>query len=182
MKKIVISGGPCSGKTEVISELRRRGYYVIQEAALYLIQQEEVRGGNIFPWTSPEEFQKKVYTLQKEWEDNIPLFLETVYLDRGLVDCIAYYQIYNLPVPPESEYLIKKADYNQVYYLELLPEGYWGKTSSGKPRQMRYERGVEIHKTIRDFYLRYCIDLIDIPFIPTNQRVDWIESSSNKNR
>ena len=179
-KKIVITGGPCSGKSAVKWELQLRGYYVVYEAALAIIGSQKYEKGNIFPTTHPEEFQREVYWLQILWEDEIPKNVKIAYLDRCIYDSIAYLKSKNLPVSKEWEEEMKKRHYDIILFLEMLPKEYWVKTETGKPRFKTYEEGAEDTRNIKEFYERLShtldIELIHIPvIIPVKKRVDFIE-------
>lgn len=98
--KIVITGGPCAGKTTAISriqdEFSSRGYNVIlvSETATDLIM------GGIAPWTvtSGDTFQKILMKLQLEKEDLFCSASEKlkndgkvlIIFDRGVMDGLAY--------------------------------------------------------------------------------------------
>jgi len=56
--KIVLEGGACAGKTSVINELEKRGFFVIPEAALQLIEEEHLTVGRVYPWTDFKEFNR----------------------------------------------------------------------------------------------------------------------------
>ena len=99
MRKIVITGGPCAGKTTAMSwiqnEFTRRGYRVlfIPETATELIS------GGVAPWTlvSNEEYQKCQISLQKRKEEIFEqaagkMGAEKVLIvcDRGVMDNRAY--------------------------------------------------------------------------------------------
>ena len=92
---IVISGGPCSGKTTVIDALAERGHATIPEAATELIRDptfDQLR-------TEPREFQRQVLLRQLENEKRMLETLEdgtTVFLDRGIGDGFGYLQYHDM--------------------------------------------------------------------------------------
>lgn len=99
MLKLVLTGGPCAGKTEILSRLTQileaRGYKIITvfEAATALI----LNGIHPSNEISLDEFQNFVFDIQKNNED---LFTKAadyynddkviVFYDRGLLDGCAY--------------------------------------------------------------------------------------------
>ena len=58
-KKVVITGGPGSGKTEIIKELEKRGYYVKHEVVRTLYKKGKKKGVNAFK-KDPFEFSEKL--------------------------------------------------------------------------------------------------------------------------
>jgi predicted ATPase len=171
--KIVITGGPCSGKTAVINELQKLGYKTIPEAALELIHKENNGQKKVFPWTDMKKFQLRVCKLQLKSEKKIKKN-EKVFLDRSIIDSIAYYNFYKNPLPNSLKEF--KPDYDKVFFLEMLPEKYWKRTPNGKPRMQTYAQGKKIHKTILDAYDKYKIKTIVILAKPVKERVRLILS------
>lgn len=103
MHKIVITGGPCAGKTEIMSyltqKLEDRGYKVIivPESATELI----LNGIRPSPEISMEEFQNFVLDLQLKKEDIFSQVYKyhnndktIMFCDRGVFDACAYVDMY----------------------------------------------------------------------------------------
>ena len=93
-KKIVITGGPGSGKTEIIKELENRWYNVKHEIVRVLYKQVKKKGVNAFK-EDPFEFSEKVleYRInQFESSSKINYNIEKPYIffDRGIHDTFAY--------------------------------------------------------------------------------------------
>jgi predicted ATPase len=182
-RKFVFTGGQCSGKTETFFILSKRGYHVVPESAKYLIEKEEKEGGNIFPWTNLEEFQKRVAKLQSEWEDGVPSDTPLAFFERSMMDCLAYCRRHGLEIPPELDGY--RPDYEAAFFLEMLPENpYWYRTRSGKPRMTSYEEARKMAEAIRKVYEEHGIKIIDIragsPPMPAEERVTIIESHVRK--
>jgi predicted ATPase len=102
-KFIVITGGPCSGKTTIIDALAGRGHTTVPEAATELIEDpglEDLR-------TNPREFQLQVLLRQLENEQRV---LETasadsvVFLDRGVGDGFGYLRYHGIEPFEELDY------------------------------------------------------------------------------
>lgn len=98
--KIVITGGPCAGKTEVISMLD--GEYeqhieVVPEAARLLIDAGFPMPDHDMPWTQEwqDKFQETILPMQMVLEDSAiarsrRLGKNLIICDRGLLDGAAY--------------------------------------------------------------------------------------------
>jgi predicted ATPase len=92
MKKYALIGGPCSGKTTLIKEAKKRGIPVVSEVARDIITAN--RG-----YPSDREgiidIQRKIFTGQIKREDNLDTLLFPFgFLDRGAVDNVAYARYY----------------------------------------------------------------------------------------
>lgn len=180
MNKIVITGGPSSGKSTLIEALKNKEYSVIEEGALELIEKEKKEGGNIFPWTDPEKFQEKVFLDQIKREENINEEKEIIFLDRSLIDILAYCLHYSVNPPKDLKKEIEKANYSKVFILDMLPKEYWTQTRNGRVRMHTYEMGVEIHEKIEETYEKSGLEIIYVPFISVEERVKFIEENIKK--
>lgn len=174
MKKIIITGAPCSGKTSLLNELKLNGLATIQESATLLISQEISGENKILPWTTPREFLNRVYALQLQQENSYSQNSEIVFLDRSLVDCIAYYYFYNLEIPQELPELVKQARYSDVFFLELLPEKYWHQTLVSRPRKLSYRDAIELQSLLAITYKDRGFKVIKIPILPIGMRIKAI--------
>jgi len=85
-RKIVVTGGPCAGKTTVLERLKKAGYNIIPEVATSLLE-----GGYPppNPWSQEWQngFQKAIFNRQLEIEKDIE---EDSIFDRGILDIAAY--------------------------------------------------------------------------------------------
>ncbi len=168
MKKIVLTGGPCSGKTTTIQKLNKLGFLVINEIATEVILERQ----NI-P-LSKEEFLKRQDLIferqlfkEKEYQKGNNSIL---FLDRGLIDGLAYTIFY------AGEEAIKKYDfdfnkkrYDLIFSLEQLPfakEGFRIEDSEEEARR--------IHRDILNLYEKYGYELIFVPKMTVEERVGFI--------
>lgn len=129
LKRIVMTGGPCGGKSEAVARVRE--HFAAQGWTVYAIAETatELILGGIAPWTCPSRkaFQQAQMRLQIEKED---LYLEyarriggervLILMDRGTVDSKAFLgdTVYAQAIAElgrtEEELL---ARYDQVYHL-----------------------------------------------------------------
>ena len=87
-KKYVLSGGPGSAKSSILLGLEQRGEYVVREAAEDYIRYRHAQG-QMQPWVE-EDFQDKILELSMQREEKIHPKAERVFMDRGLLDGLAY--------------------------------------------------------------------------------------------
>lgn len=133
--KIVITGGPCAGKSSAMEKIQERftkkGYrvFLISESATELIQ------GGISPWTcrSPFEYQMLQSRLQMEKESIFDWAAQRseedkilIVCDRGLMDGRAYVSaaefkcILDYFAETEKDWLLR---YDGVFFLETTAKG-----------------------------------------------------------
>ena len=100
--KVVLAGGPCTGKSTLVQELASRGYETVPEAASSVI--EPLKGGMFFmcPFNSAvfADLQKQIVCKQIELESKIS-GKGMVFFDRSALDSLAYLRFYDVRAPDE---------------------------------------------------------------------------------
>lgn len=163
----VITGAPSSGKTTLIKLIEKQGYRILPEPARGYIEQELAKGLTI------KEVQKDLPALNKaianfhlEIERQLPTS-ETIFMDRGLPDCLAYHRIHGMN-PNELLPDCFFHQYRSVFILEKLPFQQDG---------VRYEddQCAEFHQywVFKD-YRSLGYDPISVPILPPETRLSFI--------
>jgi len=168
MKKIVLTGGPGTGKSTLILALEQRGEYVIRESAEDVIRLMQAQG-HPEPWTMPG-FQELILKLQLQRESRIPDEAARVFMDRGVPDGLAY----ALPGTRTYELLLqeaKKAKYDLVFLVENL-----GCTNKTAVRAENHEEAVKLGSKLEEVYRMLGYEPIRIPAVPLNERLEKILS------
>ena len=164
MKKIIITGGPCVGKTTTINLLKQPGVHVIDEVPRDIIAAElrkkecDASYDPIVPWTKLKEFQHLIIKEQLRHEATIPDNTHTVILDRALGDIIGYCRVAGQSPPNELASLIKKAGYSTVIFLEQLPEYMTDAERKEDPVLAK-----KIHDEILNAYKELGFDVVVVP-------------------
>ena len=175
MKKIVITGGPCSGKTTTIDLLATRGHFILPELAREIIAEElnEAREDPNYtpkvPWTDQKIFQCMVATRQWHREQEIPKGLARVFLDRGIVDGLAYAAVFEKALPGLAYELIAKTRYDHVFFLKALPY------QRDAERREDPELAKRITQAIFGHYRAEGYNPILVPVMAPKDRVAFIE-------
>jgi predicted ATPase len=116
----VITGAPSCGKTTLINLLAEQGFQTSQEGARLYLEREIDKGRTL------SELRSNEATLQSGIKDmhlEIEYSLEVdtiIFLDRAVVDCLAYYRVFGLD-PNEFLEECKRFRYVSVFMLERLP-------------------------------------------------------------
>lgn len=128
-KKIIISGGPHSGKTTLFEALREHfpGDHFIPEPAESIIDEElETAQLNpdyepILPTTNYQAFLPKVIGRSLHLERLVPLDVDRVFLDRSLIDNMGYMALRSdMTLEHQLRKLIKHARYDHAFFLERV--------------------------------------------------------------
>lgn len=160
--KIVITGGPGSGKTEIINSLSKKNFYCFKEVSREIIRPEQLKGTENYFLDKPIEFSKKLIKKREEQyikSSNLSLLKRkpVIFFDRGLHDIFAYLN-YIKKSYKNIKFKLEDYSYDMAFILPPWKEIY--KTDS--ERKETYEQSIQIHKHIRSVYIKYKIQLFEI--------------------
>jgi predicted ATPase len=116
----VITGAPSAGKSTIITELAKLGYATVEEMGRKLIDQQMADGKTL------EEINVDSPAFEIDWvrmqiEREAELDPRPVtFLDRGILDTLAYFNYYDWPVPEQIKSWCAQATYKKVFLLEML--------------------------------------------------------------
>ena len=166
--KIVLSGGPHTGKTTIFKRLKKKypKMYFIPEAGGLVIK-EMIDLGEEIKWTS--EFQKRIIQKAIDCENRIPENTITI-LDRSIIDSIAYYNFHGLPdSAAKSKVLVKNAKYSKIFFCEHV-----GGYKKNEIRRESEEEAEALHKYIFTACKESGIDMTILPNISVEKRIKII--------
>ncbi len=163
--RFVITGGPGVGKTTILRELERLGHHVVPETGRAIIKEEQQKPNGILPWKDLYTFQILVVARQLALETRIEG--SPAFLDRGVLDGLAYCIAGNIPTPPELE--IVRPNYKGVFLLDPL-----GTYATDAERKEDAEHARRIHSAIETVYTRSGIPLVRVPVLPPAERTQYI--------
>jgi predicted ATPase len=171
MRKYVLTGGPCSGKTTTIEALAARGHAHLPELARALIEESQRTGSDLVPWIRAKDFQEELMRRQHAMEDSIaPASLDGhIVLDRGIADSVAYCRVLGVPIQQRYVDAARNARYRGVFLLSPLPY---------RKDNVRFEDEAtarKIHDEIKHAYAEAGYAVINVPAVPVVERVAFIE-------
>jgi predicted ATPase len=168
VKKYIITGPSCAGKSTLVQELEARGFHVVKEIAKsYIIEQKEK--GNSEPWLS-KDFQPALLKLQFEHESRIPEDASVVFLDRGVHDVLAFFEHRKQKIPEELNSKIKNHRYEKVFFLEPLTFF----DNEGFRVEKDKDEAKVISKLIKKAYEKHGHEIITVPAVSVKERADLI--------
>jgi predicted ATPase len=180
--RIVLTGSPGTGKTEVLKLLRDMKYHVVPEPARDLLKRLKSSDQNwfsnlqrnpvaknilhIIPNDGREAFQQMVEK-QNIFNHNRN---QNGFFDRGLVDEIGFRRFYKKEI---SQKLIKdcnKYRYDKVFFFEPWKEIYVNDNERKEP----FEQAESIGKYLLEGYKEFGYNPIIVPKESINDRVKFI--------
>jgi predicted ATPase len=163
-----VSGAPSSGKTTTVRLLAARGYRTTEEQARAIITEEIAKGRTLEEVRGAGEwFQEVILERQLALEAQLPLD-ETVFLDRGTPDGLAYERFLKLQPNPALAAAAQRSPYRRVFLLEPLD------FAADHGRIEDSETQANLHHAIRDTYVELGFDVVDVPVLAPEERVDFI--------
>ncbi len=170
-KKIVITGGPGTGKSSIMHQLEAQGACCFHEISRQVTLEARKNGVEQLFLTDP------IYFSQKLLEGRIRQFKEAenetnplVYFDRGIPDVKAYLDFSKTPHPSIFLEAGLQYRYDFVFMLPLWEEIY----ISDNERYENYNQAVDIHHALVAHYNALGYNPIEIPPGSVANRTDFI--------
>ena len=175
-KKVVIAGGPGTGKTSIINHLKDRGFVCYDEISRQVTLQAREDGIEQLFLTEPLLFSEKLLEGRIQQFNNASVENQpVVFLDRGIPDVLAYMDYIGDVYPA---HFIEASATNQYDYVFVLAP--WEAIfTSDNERYENFEQAIEIHHYLLRTYKRFGYQLIDVPFATVEQRSDFILEELN---
>ena len=169
--RIVLTGGPWTGKTTLLQLLADKGFAVVEEYSRQVIREEVSKNSNVLPWADLPAFSKRVIAGRVEQWHQGEKSLTPHFYDRSIVDSLAYLVKDGLPVPQEWDILAKEFRYFQkVFITPPWPEIYL----QDAERKERLEMVTAIHEALVKTYKKYNYSVIEVPRMPALDRIEFI--------
>lgn len=165
---VVLTGGPCAGKTTLIERLHELGYPILEESAAAVIRSDP--DGKLR--RKPLEFQKAVLRRQVLREEAMIRQASPapfVFADRGVGDHFAYLRHQGLEPFPEllDAWESAATRYRAVFLLELGPDYH---ESWRRPETRR--EAMRLHELLREEYSRRHASVTTIPWMGVEERLE----------
>jgi len=178
VKKVVITGGPGTGKTSVIQHLAETGFTCVPEiirtmteAAKLNDNKNEVATNPLAFVDDPMAFNRKLLEGRKQQylhaskEDQ-----DLIFFDRGIPDILAYMDYFKQVYSEEYIHACNSYRYDMAIILPPWKEIY----SSDSSRLENFREATEIHEHLLATYNRFHYDPIFIPKGSVAERVSCI--------
>lgn len=171
VKKIVITGGPGSGKTALIEYLTELGHYCMPEISRELIIKAQQEGIDQLFLTDPLKFSDLLVEGRTAQFKHMPAMAHDYqFYDRGLPDVVAYMSFLELTSPDHFLMALEAHQYDAVFILPPWPEIYVQDNERYEP----FETATRLHKHIQDCYQDLGYQVISVPVGPLKDRADFL--------
>ncbi|MCK5441733.1 MAG: ATP-binding protein [Maribacter sp.] len=178
-KKIVVTGGPSTGKTSVIEELERRGFHCLHEVIRSMTLAEKTQGEKIkivsnpiVSVSDPTKFNMKIlnarivqFNTAKKYNDD-----SIVFFDRGIPDVLAYMDCFHQTYESVFDESCQHLRYDQVF---LMPP--WKEIHvSDNERYESFDESLRIYDCLKNTYENLVYEVSVVPKGSILERVEFI--------
>ncbi|MGB5420364.1 AAA family ATPase [Algibacter sp.] len=175
-KKIVITGGPGTGKSTLVNELINRGHICLEEISRQVILDAKKEGIDQLFLTNPLLFSELLLKGRQQQFFEADIYEnKTVFFDRGVPDVLAYMDFIGDAIPENFLDCCKNITYNLVFILKPWEAIY----TSDNERYETFDQAEKIHDHLVNTYKSHNYKLIDVPFGTVNERADFILKMSD---
>lgn len=170
-KRIVISGGPSSGKTTIINYLIKQEYYCFEEVSRELIHEAQKKGITQPFLSNPEEFNSSLLQARiQQFEKAKIIQNKACFYDRGILDIIGYMKYAKQRIPV---YFSKAVITNRYDTVFLLPP--WKQIHvQDNERYEVFEQAQEIYNNIKEAYKSFGYQFLEVPYGAVEYRANFI--------
>ena len=172
-KRFVLAGGPSTGKTSVINELKKLGFACFDEAARGILSNYSYRGSNFK--LDPIKISNEILTKRdKDYNAalNISCKNDIIFYDRGVHEITAYLRHINQSTNYWEE-LLENYKYDMVFIFPSWKEIY----TKDDTRIEEYEEAIKIAPFIHQIYDESSTLIVEVPNIGIKERVNFILNS-----
>ena len=170
-QRIIITGGPGSGKTSLIEALAAAGFDTSPEAGRAIIRHQQAIDGQALPWRDRGLFAELMLDRELEAHARFEGVAEPVFFDRGTPDVVGYLTLCGLPVPAHIERAGRDIRYERrVFIAPVWPEIF----AQDAERQQDLDEAKRTFDAMAEVYPRFGYELIELPKAPVAERLAFV--------
>ncbi len=177
-KKIVITGGPSTGKTAVIEVLQQEGYPCKEEVirAMTLAKKEAddnlvFESNPIVSVDDPAAFNQMILQARiEQYKSSLDTSEELIFFDRGIPDVLAYMDCFNQEYDESYKEACTLSRYDFVFLMPPWKEIHIN--DSG--RFESFEESLRINDCLANSYRSFGYDVQIVPKDTISNRVDYL--------
>ncbi|MBK5213753.1 MAG: ATP-binding protein [Flavobacteriaceae bacterium] len=170
-KRIVITGGPGSGKTALINYLEKEGYAVMHEISRNVILEAQKEGIEQLFLENPILFSEKLLEGRlKQFHEGKDSGSAILFYDRGMPDVTAYMNFVNSPYPENFSKTCLDNRYDEIFVLPPWEAIY----EQDNERYESFGQAEKIFNFLKNGYENYGYKAHEVPVGTIEERVDFI--------
>jgi predicted ATPase len=173
-QKIVLIGGPGTGKTSVLNELINRNYFCMVEISREVTLKAKKQGIDQLFLTHPLLFSEMLLEgREQQYISAHKSNAEMVFFDRGIPDILAYMDYFKTDYPTTFLKKSKQLVYTKIFHFSPWKEIY----TTDNERYETFEESNIIDTFLTKAYLNFGYAIINVPFGSLEDRTNFILNS-----
>ncbi len=174
--KIVITGGPGTGKSTILEHLSGYGYYCMPEISREIILEARKKGIEQLFLEDPILFSTKLLEKREnQYRQAVTSGKDPVFFDRGIHDVVAYLDFLKINYHDPFITSAKKHKYDHIFLLPPWEEIY----ITDNERYESFNQALSIYKYLKNTYEQYGYQMVEVPFGKVEERVNFILGQLN---
>ncbi len=171
-KKIVITGGPGTGKSTVIIELEKQNYTCMHEISREVTLMAKKSGIEQLFLKDPLLFSKLLLEGRvQQFKKAKNIETDLVFFDRGIADVSAYMNYLGVSYPP----IFKEESENNRYNNPIFLMPPWKEIYiTDNERYESYEQSLAIHNHLELAYKNLGYNIVEVPIGNVKERAKFI--------
>ncbi len=170
-ERIVITGGPGSGKTALIKYLEDQGHKVMHEISREIILAAQRDGIEQLFLDNPILFSEKLMEGRlKQYHEGENCNTKTLFYDRGMPDVTAYMDFVNTRYPKKFSETCFTYKYDKIFVLPPWEEIY----EQDNERYESFEQAEKLFDFLKRGYENYGYKTFEVPVGSIKDRVEFI--------
>jgi predicted ATPase len=173
-QKIVLIGGPGTGKSTVLNKLKEKGFFCFDEVSREVILKAQKKGIDQLFLTEPLLFSEMLLEGREEQYLNAEKRKENIiFLDRGIPDVHAYMNYFKTAYPSLFLEKSKHYKYDLIFHFSPWEEIY----ITDNERYESFKESMKIDKFLIEAYSELEYKIVNVPFGTVDERTDFIINS-----
>ncbi len=177
-KRIVITGGPGTGKTSLIKNLEEKGYFCFHEVIRDLTLEAKKQGdpkkfvSNPLAFVDdPLRFNQHLFEARlSHFKEGNNLKGQIIFYDRGIPDVLAYMRYFEQPYPNDFIKVCREYRYDGVIVLPPWEAIY----ATDEERLETFQEAKDIHSELLAMYAEFQYPPIMVPKGSIEARTEFI--------
>jgi predicted ATPase len=181
--KIVITGGPATGKTAIIDDLIAKNYICYEEVIRKLTAKAQDSGDITEAHSNPialvsdsEKFNTTLINLRiDDFKAAEQLDTKVCFFDRGMPDVLAYMSYFNQSIGGKFIDICNTHTYDFIFLLPPWKAIY----TDDEERFETFEQASDIYHKLKEAYQQFGYQIIEVPFGSIEDRTNFIIAQLN---
>ncbi|QTD38386.1 ATP-binding protein [Polaribacter batillariae] len=173
-QKIVLIGGPSTGKTTVLNNLISRDFFCMEEVSREVILKAKEKGIDQLFLTEPLLFSTMLLEgREQQYKIANKTNHKLVFFDRGLPDIYAYMNYFKTSYPAVFLEKSKQYKYDAIFHFSPWKQIH----TTDNERYETFEQAVTIDQFLVDAYKKLGYTITNVPFGKVEERTNFILNS-----